>query len=89
MHRVAGVGCAKRSAGARAGRIVRASQLDAYAIERQAERVGGDLGRDGVRASAEKHRGLDRVPFEIVLGLLRYIDGDYRDPATFQALRRE
>jgi glucose-6-phosphate 1-dehydrogenase len=39
--------------------------------------------------SIEKHGGLDSVAFEKLLSLLRYIDGDYKDPATFQALRRE
>ena len=39
--------------------------------------------------SIEKHGGLDSAAFEKLMGLLRYIDGDYKDPATFQALRRE
>ena len=39
--------------------------------------------------SVEKHGGLDRAAFEKLCGLLRYVDGDYKDPATFAALRRE
>jgi glucose-6-phosphate 1-dehydrogenase len=39
--------------------------------------------------SVEKHGGLDAVAFEKLAGLLRYVDGDYKDPGTFQALRRE
>jgi len=39
--------------------------------------------------SIEKHGGLDSSAFEKLMGLLRYIDGDYKDPATFQTLRRE
>ena len=39
--------------------------------------------------SIEKHGGLDSAAFEKLMGLLRYIDGDYKDPATFQTLRRE
>ena len=39
--------------------------------------------------SVEKHGGLDRVAFAKLSGLLRYVDGDYKDPATFQALRKE
>jgi len=39
--------------------------------------------------SVEKHGGLDPVAFEKLSGLLRYVDGDYNDTATFQALRRE
>src|SRR5246500_2266770 len=39
--------------------------------------------------SIEKHGGLDSAAFAKLMGLLRYVDGDYKDPATFQALRRE
>jgi glucose-6-phosphate 1-dehydrogenase len=39
--------------------------------------------------SLEKHGGLDPAAFEKLCGLLRYVDGDYTDPATFQALHRE
>jgi glucose-6-phosphate 1-dehydrogenase len=47
---------------------------------------------DQLRARAQesvaKYGGLDRAAFEKLCGLLRYVDGDYRDPATFEALRR-
>jgi glucose-6-phosphate 1-dehydrogenase len=39
--------------------------------------------------SIEKHGGLDAAAFAKLASLLRYVDGDYQDPATFQALRRE
>jgi glucose-6-phosphate 1-dehydrogenase len=39
--------------------------------------------------SVEKHGGVDRAAFDKLCGLLRYVDGDYRDPATFQAIRTE
>ena len=39
--------------------------------------------------SLEKHGGVDQVAFEKLCGLLRYVDGDYKDPATFSAIRRE
>jgi glucose-6-phosphate 1-dehydrogenase len=42
-----------------------------------------------VRDSLEKHGGLDAVAFEKLVRLLHYIDGDYANPATFQALRKE
>jgi len=42
-----------------------------------------------VRDSLEKHGGVDSVAFEKLCGLLRYVDGDYQDPATFDALRKE
>jgi len=41
------------------------------------------------RDSLEKHGGLDPAAFEKLCGLLRYVDGDYKDPATFQAIRKE
>jgi glucose-6-phosphate 1-dehydrogenase len=37
----------------------------------------------------EKHGGLDAVAFEKLSGLLRYVDGDYNDIATFQTIRKE
>jgi glucose-6-phosphate 1-dehydrogenase len=39
--------------------------------------------------SLEKHGGLDPAAFATLSGLLRYVDGDYNDPATFQTLRKE
>jgi glucose-6-phosphate 1-dehydrogenase len=39
--------------------------------------------------SLEKHGGLDQSAWEKLDGLLRYVDGDYADPATFAAVRRE
>src|SRR5262249_27775862 len=39
--------------------------------------------------SLEKHGGLDRAAFEKLSRLLHYVDGDYNDPATFQAIRKE
>ncbi len=46
---------------------------------------------DQLRARAEdslkKHCGVDLAAFEKLSGLMRYVDGDYQDPATFEALR--
>jgi glucose-6-phosphate 1-dehydrogenase len=41
------------------------------------------------RDSVEKHGGLDGPAFEKLSSLLRYVDGDYNDAATFQAIRKE
>src|SRR6516162_7563522 len=41
------------------------------------------------RESVDKHGGLDPAAFAKLSGLLRYVDGDYNDPSTFQALRKE
>jgi glucose-6-phosphate 1-dehydrogenase len=39
--------------------------------------------------SVETHGGLDSAAFDKLYGLLRYVDGDYNDPATFESLRKE
>jgi glucose-6-phosphate 1-dehydrogenase len=39
--------------------------------------------------SLEKHGGLDPAAWTKLSDLLRYVDGDYSDEATFQALRKE
>jgi glucose-6-phosphate 1-dehydrogenase len=41
------------------------------------------------RDSIAHHGGVDEAAFSKLAGLLRYIDGDYQDPATFESLRRE
>jgi glucose-6-phosphate 1-dehydrogenase len=39
--------------------------------------------------SLDKHGGVDPVAFDKLCGLLRYVDGDYKDPATFLSIRNE
>jgi glucose-6-phosphate 1-dehydrogenase len=41
------------------------------------------------RDSVEKHGGLNTAAFEKLCGLLRYVDGDYKDPATFKSIREQ
>jgi len=43
--------------------------------------------RARVRDSLEHHGGVDPTAFDTLCGLLRYVDGDYQEPATFQSLR--
>jgi glucose-6-phosphate 1-dehydrogenase len=45
--------------------------------------------RARARDSVEKHGGIDPAAFDKLLSLLRYVDGDYQDPATFDAVRKE
>jgi glucose-6-phosphate 1-dehydrogenase len=54
-------------------------------------KAGWNLDQLRARAkdSLEKHGGLDPSAFEKLIGLLRYVDGDYQDRATFTALRQE
>src|SRR5271155_5141374 len=53
--------------------------------------AGWNLDQFRARAadSIEKHGGMDRAAFEKLSGLLRYVDGDYQNPATFHAIRQE
>jgi glucose-6-phosphate 1-dehydrogenase len=68
--------------------MVRRGNLDVPVIG--VAKAGWDLDRLKARArdSLEKHGGVDPAAFEKLSGLLRYIDGDYGDPATFTALRK-
>ncbi len=71
-------------------RMVRAGVLDVPVIG--VARQGWTLERLRARAreSVEMHGGgADPVAFPRLMGLLRYVEGDYSAPATFDALRRE
>src|SRR5207344_2124357 len=49
-----------------------------------------DQFRARARDSLEKHGGgVDAAAFEKLSGLLRYVDGDYKEAATFQSIRKE
>ncbi len=54
-------------------------------------KAGWNLDQLKARAkdSLEKHGGLDPAAFDKLCSLLRYVDGDYKDPATFQGIRKE
>jgi len=41
------------------------------------------------RDSLEKHGGFDAAAFDKLAGLLQYVDGDYADRATFDAIRKQ
>jgi glucose-6-phosphate 1-dehydrogenase len=46
-----------------------------------------DQFRARARDSVDKHGGIDPAAFDKLCGLLRYVDGDYQDLATFRAIR--
>ncbi len=54
-------------------------------------KAGWNLDQLKARAkdSLEQHGGLDQAAWEKLSGLLRYVDGDYADAATFAAVRKE
>ena len=53
-------------------------------------KAGWNLDQFRARAhdSLEKHGGVDAAAFDKLNNLLRYVDGDYSDPTTFEALRK-
>src|SRR5512135_1310619 len=69
--------------------MVERGHLDAPVIG--VAKAGWNLDQMKARAkdSVEKHGGLDPAAFAKLSGLLRYVDGDYNDPATFAAIREE
>jgi glucose-6-phosphate 1-dehydrogenase len=69
--------------------MLRQGQLDVPVIG--VAKAGWNLDQLKARArdSVEKHGGLDSSAFAKLSTLLRYVDGDYQDPATFTAMRKE
>ncbi|MGQ0445587.1 MAG: glucose-6-phosphate dehydrogenase [Beijerinckiaceae bacterium] len=69
--------------------LVRDEGLDAPVIG--VAKAGWSLDQLKARAtdSISSHGGLDTKAFTKLKSLLRYVDGDYNDPATFARLRRE
>ena len=45
--------------------------------------------RSAPATASQEHGGVDEEAFARLCAHLRYVDGDYRDPATFEALRKE
>ena len=70
-------------------RLIRHGRLDVPVIGVAKAGWGLEQLRERARESVTKHGGLDRDAFAKLSGLLRYVDGDYADPRTFEALRRE
>jgi len=50
---------------------------------------GIDELRARARESVKEHGGLDAAAFDKLSRLLRYVDGDYKDPATFRAIQEQ
>ncbi|PWT96703.1 MAG: glucose-6-phosphate dehydrogenase [Terriglobia bacterium] len=69
--------------------MIRRGNLDVPVIG--VAKAGWTLDQFKARAydSLEKHGGVDTAAFTKLSGLLRYVDGDYNDTATFEALARE
>ncbi len=70
-------------------RLTRGGRLDVPVIG--VARGGWNLERlrEYAREGVERHGIADRDAFELFSRLLRYVGGDYNDPATYAALRKE
>jgi len=69
--------------------MVKRGTLDAPVVGVAKSGWNIDQFRARAHDSLEKHGGVDRMAFDKLCGLLRYVDGDYHDPATFRGIRRE
>src|SRR5882762_2697257 len=69
--------------------MVKRGTLDAPVVGVAKSGWNIDQFRERAHDSLEKHGGVDRMAFDKLCGLLRYVDGDYHDPATFRGIRRE
>ena len=70
--------------------MVKRGHLDVPVIGVAKAAWGVDQLRARARDSIEKHGGgVESAAFDKLSGLLRYVDGDYKDAATFQAIRKE
>jgi glucose-6-phosphate 1-dehydrogenase len=67
--------------------MVKRGQLDQPVIGVAKAGWNLDQLRARARDSVEKHGRFDRAAFDKLCGLLRYVDGDYQDSATFAAIR--
>src|SRR5262249_28513474 len=69
-------------------RMVRAGTLDCPVIGIAGEGWSLERLRERARESVETHGdGVDADAFPRLMGLLRYVEGDYESPATFDSLR--
>jgi glucose-6-phosphate 1-dehydrogenase len=69
--------------------LIRRGALDVPVVGVAKSGWSVDQLRARARDSLERHGGLDRGAFDKLSSLLRYVDGDYADAATFERLRRE
>ncbi len=69
-------------------KMVRRGRLDMPVIGVASSKWGLEQFKARARDSIEKHGGVDDAAFAKLCALLRYVDGDYRDPGTFARLRQ-
>lgn len=70
-------------------RLTRGGRLDVPVVGVARGRWNLEKLRERARESVERHGSVDPGAFDKFSGLLRYAGGDYGDPATYAALRKE
>jgi glucose-6-phosphate 1-dehydrogenase len=70
-------------------RLVRDEDLNVPIIGVAHSGWNDDQLRARAKDSLEKHGGFDQKAFDKLSGLLRYVDGDYKDANTFTELRKQ
>ena len=68
--------------------LIRSGQLDMPIIGMARADWTLDKLRDRARDSLEQNGGVDADAFDKLSARLKYVDGDYRDPATYERLRQ-
>ncbi|MEO7010638.1 MAG: glucose-6-phosphate dehydrogenase, partial [Caldimonas sp.] len=69
--------------------MVKKGELTVPVIGVASSKWSADQVHQHVRASLEREGGVDDAPaFDRLLSLLHYVSGNYKDPATFDALKR-
>jgi glucose-6-phosphate 1-dehydrogenase len=68
--------------------LVKSGKLDVPVIGVARSNWSLDQFRNRAKESLERHGGVDRPAFEKLSALLRYVDGDYSNSATFEAVRK-
>jgi glucose-6-phosphate 1-dehydrogenase len=69
--------------------LIRHGKLDVPIVGVAKSGWGLEQLRERARSSLEEHGGVDQDAFDRLCHQLRYIDGDYGDPGTFERLRGE
>ena len=69
-------------------RLAKRGKLEMCVIGVAKSGWGLDQFKAHAKKSLETHGGIDPVGFEKLMERLRYVDGDYADPKTFQQVRR-
>src|SRR5436309_11747650 len=69
--------------------LVRRGRLDVPIVGVAKSGWNRDQLVERAKASVTEYGGLDKAAFEKMTGLLKYVDGDYKEKSTFQKIHEE